>query len=99
MDDLRRADAGRDRCAVDIEPETRNFSRAVSRYLTPEEKSLSGDPFWPGIVWCAKEALYKYSGRRELDFRRDLRVEQVDLAAGMLTAISSYISFKKPPMR
>ena len=77
--------ASPDRCAVDIEPETRNFSRAVSRYLTPEEKSLSGDPFWTGIVWCAKEALYKYSGRRELDFRRDLRVEQVDLAAGMLT--------------
>mgnify|MGYP000225853217 CR=1 FL=1 len=75
--------ASLNRCAVDIEPETRDFSRAESRYLTPEEKALSDDPFWPGIVWCAKEALYKYSGRRELDFRRDLHI--IGFAAGILT--------------
>ena len=73
------------RCAVDIEPASRDFSRAESRYTTPSERALSDDPLWPGIVWCAKEALYKYSGRRELDFRKDLRIGSADLAAGRLT--------------
>ena len=74
-----------ERCAVDIEPASRNFSRAESRYMTPSERALSDDPLWPGIVWCAKETLYKYAGRRELDFQKDLRIERVDLAAGRLT--------------
>lgn len=73
-------------CAVDIEPETRNFSRAASRYLADAERALSDDPFFAGVVWCAKEALYKYAGRAELDFLTDLRIERADLAAGELTA-------------
>ena len=43
----------------------------AARWTTPEER--------------AKEALYKYSGRRELDFRKDLRIGSADLAAGRLT--------------
>ena len=74
-----------ERCAVDIEPASRNFSRAESRYMTPSEQALSDEPLWPGIVWCAKEALYKYAGRRALDFQKDLRIGSADLAAGMLT--------------
>ena len=77
--------ASPERCAVDIEPQARDFSRAASRYLTPEEEALSDEALLPGIVWCAKEALYKLAGRRELDFRQDLRIERVDLAAGRLT--------------
>lgn len=73
------------RCAVDIEPAGRDFGRAVSRYMTAGERALSDDPLWPGIVWCAKEALYKYAGRRELVLLRDLRIEDADLAAGRLT--------------
>ena len=74
-----------ERCAVDIEPATRSFSRAEGRFLTPSERALSDDPLWPGIVWCAKETLYKYSGCRELDFREDLRIERAGLATGTLT--------------
>lgn len=73
-------------CAVDIEPETRNFSRVASRYLAEAERALSDDPLFAGLVWCAKEALYKYAGRAELDFLTDLRIERADLAAGELTA-------------
>lgn len=71
-------------CAVDIESETRNFSRAASRYMTLTEQSLSDDPLLSGVVWCAKEALYKYAGRRNLDIQHDLRIEQLDLTAGKL---------------
>ncbi|MEI3528622.1 MAG: 4'-phosphopantetheinyl transferase superfamily protein [Alistipes sp.] len=72
------------RCAVDIEPVTRNFGRVLSRYMTPEEQALADDPLLPAAVWCAKETLYKYVGRRELDLLRDLRITEADLAAGCL---------------
>lgn len=69
-------------CAVDIEPETRDFSRAAPRYMSPSEQALSGDPLLPAAVWCAKEALYKCARRPGLDLLHDLRVEAVDFAAG-----------------
>ena len=72
------------RCAVDIEPVTRNFGRVLSRYMTPEEQALADDPLLPAAVWCAKETLYKYAGRRELDLLRDLRIAEADLAPGCL---------------
>lgn len=72
------------RCAVDIEPVTRNFGRVLSRYMTPEEQALADDPLLPAVVWCAKETLYKYAGRRELDLLRDLRITEADFAAGCL---------------
>lgn len=72
------------RCAVDIEPVTRNFGRVLSRYMTPEEQALADDPLLPAAVWCAKETLYKYAGRRELDLLHDLRILEADFAAGRL---------------
>lgn len=70
------------RCAVDIEPVTRNFARAASRFLTFAEAALSDDPRLPGVVWCAKETLYKYAGEPGLELLRDLTVERIDFAAG-----------------
>lgn len=72
------------RCAVDIEPESRDFTRAVPRYMTAAEQRLSADPLLPAAVWCAKETLYKYAGKRGLDLLHDLHVEQVDLPNGTM---------------
>lgn len=71
-------------CAVDAESTGRDFSRVCSRYLTPSEASLSSDPLWPAVAWCAKETLYKYARRRELDLCRDLRLLEADLAGGRI---------------
>ena len=30
------------------------------------------------LVWCAKEALYKYYGLKALDFKNNLRVAPID---------------------
>lgn len=73
------------RCAVDIERVDRDFGRVAGRFLTADEAALSADPLWPGYVWCAKETLYKYAGRRNLDFLTDLRILSADLAAERLT--------------
>jgi len=71
-------------CAVDIEPESRDFSRAAPRYMSPAERALSDDPLLPAAVWCAKETLYKYAGRPGLDMLYDLHVETVDFEAGVV---------------
>lgn len=71
-------------CAVDVEPETRDFGRALPRYLTQDEQALSQDPLWPAAAWCAKEALYKFAERRGLELLRDLRLRRVDFAAGWI---------------
>ncbi len=71
-------------CAVDVESLARDFGRVASRYMTPAEAALCDDPRWPAVVWSAKETLYKYAGRRELDLSEDLRVEQLDWPAGTL---------------
>lgn len=68
----------RRRCAVDIERLDRNFGRIASRYLTDCERSLLAEPWWLAVAWCAKETLYKYSGRRELELLCDLQIVQAD---------------------
>lgn len=73
------------RCAVDIEPESRNFCVALPRYMTAAEQRLTTDPLLPAAVWCAKEVLYKYAAKRELDLLADLQVVGVDFAASTIT--------------
>lgn len=69
-------------CAVDIEPVTRDFTRASARFLSPSEAALADDPRTAGVVWCAKETLYKLARRAGLDLLHDLAVERIDFAAG-----------------
>ena len=71
-------------CAVDIESETRRFTRAAAHFLTPAEAALGDDPRVAGVVWCAKETLYKYARRRGLDLCRDLRLLEADPVRGRL---------------
>ncbi len=56
-------------CAVDIETTDRNFDNVVERIATPGEMEIP-----PILLWLGKETLYKYSGRKGLDFKRDLHL-------------------------
>ena len=62
--------------------ETRRFPRAAAHFLTPAEAALGDDPRVAGVVWCAKETLYKLARRRGIDLLRDLAIERIDFAAG-----------------
>ena len=77
-DDLVAVMISHERCAVDVERLDRNFERVAARYLRPEERALSEDVRLPAVVWSAKETLYKYAGKRGLDFLRDVRILDVD---------------------
>ena len=59
-------------CGVDVECRSRNFGRVKSRYMTSQEQLLSTNDDWAAVVWCAKEALYKFAGREGVDFLRDI---------------------------
>ena len=61
-------------CAIDIEDATRNFERVIERVTTPAERVLSTADDWSARLWCAKEALYKYYRKGELDFREDIEI-------------------------
>ncbi len=52
-------------CAVDIELFSRNYDRTADRFITAAEAALpaSADPRFRATVWCAKEALYKFTGQ------------------------------------
>ena len=56
------------RVGVDIERTNRSYSRIWDRYLMADEQTLSTDPRYPAAAWCAKEAIYKWAGIRELSF-------------------------------
>ena len=70
-------------CAVDVESDSRDFSRAAPRYMSLAVRALS-DYALLSAVWCAKETLYKYAGRPGLDMLYDLHVEAVDFEAGVV---------------
>ena len=69
-------------CGIDIEQLTRDFGRVSTRYITPDERALCQCEEFEAIAWCAKEALYKLAQIEGLDFRRDIIIESINLAAG-----------------
>lgn len=61
---------------IDIEPIRDQFQRVVPRVLSNEEIAhANGDSARLAVYWCAKEALYKLYGKRNLTFREHLHVE------------------------
>jgi 4'-phosphopantetheinyl transferase len=67
-------------CGIDMEEVTGRVKRIVSKFFREDEKEyLNHDLKGMYIVWCAKEALYKYYGLKSLDFRDHLRVEYTDV--------------------
>ena len=74
------------RCAVDIERAGRDPGRLAARYLSEDELRLPGGetPLFRTAAWCAKEVLYKFSGRKGLELLRDVRITAADLGEGRL---------------
>lgn len=75
------------KCAIDIEPADRDCSMAASRFVSQQERELQGSysQSFDTMMWCAKEVLYKMSGRKELDLLRDMRISSTDILNGTMT--------------
>ena len=61
-------------CAIDIEECGRNFNGVAERFATAEERALSNEEDWLAKLWCAKEALYKYYRKGEVEIREDIKI-------------------------
>lgn len=71
---------------IDIEPIRDQFRRVVPRVLSESEIAhAEGKPSRLAVYWCAKEALYKLYGKRQLTFREHLHVEPFADGAENLT--------------
>jgi 4'-phosphopantetheinyl transferase len=61
---------------LDIEPLRDKFSRVVPRVLSASEIAHAGGHTGRlAVYWCAKEALYKLYGKRNLTFRQHLLID------------------------
>ena len=71
---------------IDIEPIREQFRRVVPRVLSTDEiVHAAGDLNRLAVYWCAKEALYKLYGKRQLTFREHLYVDPFTDQADHLT--------------
>ena len=68
-------------CAVDIEPADSDFSRAARRVISPQEQALQPcalpEALFPALVWCAKEAVYKWVRISGLSLLHDIRITEI----------------------
>lgn len=71
------------RCGVDIELVNRDITRLTPKFASPAELELlhrvhCGNQCGALLIWCAKEAMYKFLDRFGVDFLRDLRILDID---------------------
>lgn len=67
-------------CGIDIDSRGRNFLNVAPRISSPEEMLLADEQNpndFLSLVWCAKEAVYKYAGVAGLDLIADIAVTEI----------------------
>lgn len=84
-------------CGIDIEQITHRIKRIQHKFIREDEKSFAESGLkGMYMVWCAKEAMYKYYGLKALDFKANLQLqfEPFD-QEGTLQGIISKNEYKK----
>jgi phosphopantetheinyl transferase len=61
---------------IDIEPVSEKLHTVANRVFSPNELSWATSVENLAFLWCAKEAMYKWYGKKGVDFRKHLIVEQ-----------------------
>lgn len=65
---------------IDIEPVKEKLIRIAPRVLSPDEcRDAGGDLEKICVYWCAKEALYKLHGYRQLSFREHIGLQNFEM--------------------
>ena len=66
------------RCGLDLEMADRDFARVKSRYISSDEERFLSMAYAEAILWCAKEAAYKWNNENGLELRDDIKVLSVE---------------------
>lgn len=68
----------REECGIDIQVWKKSIEAIAYMYLSDQEQDLcAGEGTLLTLVWTAKEAVYKWWGRRGADFIRDLPIHSL----------------------
>ena len=83
---------GKDRSVgVDIEQVKDKIHRIQQKFLSPPELAMPNvrdNTQGLYICWCVKEAVYKWHGKKELEFRKHIHIQPFDLQdEGSLTVL------------
>ena len=66
---------------IDLQHETPKIIKIKNRYMSTDELASSKGEEWQLIIyWCAKEALYKYYSKGNVEFSKNLFVESFNTA-------------------
>jgi len=75
------------KCGIDMEEITERVRRIQSKFVREDEEGfLADDLRGLFMIWCAKEAMYKYYGLKSLDFKQHMKLDYKPLQeSGTLT--------------
>ena len=67
-------------CGIDMEEITERIQRIQGKFMRPDEEAFLADDL-KGLymLWCAKEAMYKYYGFKALDFKQHIKLDYAPL--------------------
>lgn len=65
---------------IDIEAVSEKLHKVANRVFSPSELLWATSVENLAFLWCAKEAMYKWYGKKGVDFRKHLIVEQIENA-------------------
>ncbi|MCD0487024.1 4'-phosphopantetheinyl transferase superfamily protein [Pedobacter sp. MC2016-14] len=74
---------GQEDVGVDIEQVKTKIHRIQQKFLSPPELALPNvKDNTQGLYacWCAKEAVYKWYGKKGLEFKRDIHIQEFELS-------------------
>ena len=77
-----------DECGIDMEKITHRIKRIKDKFMREDEHPfLDFGLRGMYLVWCAKEALYKYYGLKALDFKQHMKIDftPLDQESGSFT--------------
>lgn len=67
------------RVGVDVELKTSKILKIMHKFLNPYESGLlppDAITDWATLCWCVKESIFKWVGKGEVDFKRDIRIKR-----------------------
>jgi phosphopantetheinyl transferase (holo-ACP synthase) len=87
-------------CGIDIQVWHRGMERLQNKFLSDLEKQyFQDDPHLITAAWSAKEAVYKWQGRRGVEFRDHLRIINFqELSAKLNITIKTELTKDKMPV-
>jgi len=85
-------------CGIDIQVWHARIEQIQHKFLSDQEQSMIGtDPRMITLAWCAKEAAYKWQGRRGVEFIDHLRLKNLTTRADTID-ISILLHLTKPQL-